>query len=850
MPQKPASKDFSVPSPEECQDLFTNAPIGIFTSTPEGRLLSVNPALAKMFGYETPPKMLESVTDIASQLYADPADREEFKRLLSEKGELVNYECRFKRKDGTEFWVSLNAHAVRDKDGNVVNYQSFVADISERKRSEETLRASEERTRHLNAVLQAIRNVNQLITQENDRDALLQKSCENLVQTRGYYSAWIALLDENRSLKGLYHAGLGDGPGQLRAHLANEQPLYCMDAAVQDQAVLVVDDPFEQCSACPLSISYQFRAGMCGRLEYQERLFGVLCVSTPGYMAYDQQELDIFQQLAGDIAFALHNLDMERERERHLETLHMYEVIISTVKDPMSIVDRNYVYQVVNQAYLDTFARSREEIVGHTVEDLLGSEAFYNIVKPRMDRCFQGEEVHYEAWFDTPRGDKAFRSVRFFPYLDAEGEVQGVIVNARDNTEPKRLEEALRRSKEYYRTLFENSPISLWEEDFSEVKDRLDALKSQGIQDLRAYFNEYPQEVQKLAEMVKVLNFNQATLKLYRASSKEELFAGITRVFAEESPEDFMNGLLLIAQGTKEFFLERKHLTLDGEPLDVELYWSVAPGHEESYSCVLVSIVDVTRRKQAEEEIRSKNQQLQKSNADKDRLFSYVAHDLKSPISGFVNLTQVLSSDIKAFSLQELEHLAGEMHKSSENLYALLEDLLQWAKMKQGILAYTPESVCLNDIVTAGISVARNVADKKEIDLWDNVPRGMNLFADQQMVYSIIRNLLFNAIKFTHRGENVSIHAHQEGSMVRVMVHDDGMGMDQETAAGLFAIDQKRSVKGTEGEKGTGLGLVLCKEFVEKHGGRIWVESEPGKGTTVSFTVPYDQNSCGNSSYS
>jgi len=382
------------------------------------------------------------------------------------------------------------------------------------------------------------------------------------------------------------------------------------------------------------------------------------------------------------------------------------------------------------------------------------------------------------------------------------------------------------------------------------VKERLDSLKSQGIQDLRAYFNEYPQEVQKLAEMVKVLNFNQATLKLYRASSKEELFAGITRVFAEESPEDFMNGLLLIAQGTKEFFLERKHLTLDGEPLDVELYWSVAPGHEESYSCVLVSIVDVTRRKQAEEEIRSKNQQLQKSNADKDRLFSYVAHDLKSPISGFVNLTQVLSSDIKAFSLQELEHLAGEMHKSSENLYALLEDLLQWAKMKQGILAYTPESVCLNDIVTAGISVARNVADKKEIDLWDNVPRGMNLFADQQMVYSIIRNLLFNAIKFTHRGENVSIHAHQEGSMVRVMVHDDGMGMDQETAAGLFAIDQKRSVKGTEGEKGTGLGLVLCKEFVEKHGGRIWVESEPGKGTTVSFTVPYDQNSCGNSSYS
>ena len=120
----------------------------------------------------------------------------------------------------------------------------------------------------------------------------------------------------------------------------------------------------------------------------------------------------------------------------------------------------------------------------------------------------------------------------------------------------------------------------------------------------------------------------------------------------------------------------------------------------------------------------------------------------------------------------------------------------------------------------------------------------MNLYADQKMIYSVIRNLLFNALKFTYRGGNVSIHAHQEDSMVRVMVHDDGMGMDQDTAARVFAIDKRKSVKGTDGEKGTGLGLALCKEFVEQHGGRIWIDSQPGQGTTVNFTVPYDQNSC------
>ncbi|WP_291321456.1 PocR ligand-binding domain-containing protein, partial [Desulfonatronospira sp.] len=150
MSQNTAFKDFSIPSPEQCQDLFTNAPIGIYTSTPEGKLLSVNPALARMLVYDSPQDMMESVTDLASQLYADPADREEFKLLLSEKGELVNYECRFRRKDGTEFWGSMNARAVRDKDGSIVHYQGFVTDITDRKQADEALRESGDLFRTVN----------------------------------------------------------------------------------------------------------------------------------------------------------------------------------------------------------------------------------------------------------------------------------------------------------------------------------------------------------------------------------------------------------------------------------------------------------------------------------------------------------------------------------------------------------------------------------------------------------------------------------------------------------------------------------------------------------------------------
>ncbi|RQD74743.1 PAS domain S-box protein [Desulfonatronospira sp. MSAO_Bac3] len=148
MPQDPASKDLSVPSPEQCQDLFIDAPMGIYTSTPEGRLLFVNPALARMFGYDSPQDMLISVTDIASQLYADADDREEFKRLLSEKDELVNYEYRMLRRDGAIIWTSQKTRAIRDKEKNEVHYQGFVTDITERKLVEDDLR-NEAAQRHI-----------------------------------------------------------------------------------------------------------------------------------------------------------------------------------------------------------------------------------------------------------------------------------------------------------------------------------------------------------------------------------------------------------------------------------------------------------------------------------------------------------------------------------------------------------------------------------------------------------------------------------------------------------------------------------------------------------------------------
>ena len=248
---------------------------------------------------------------------------------------------------------------------------------------------------------------------------------------------------------------------------------------------------------------------------------------------------------------------------------------------------------------------------------------------------------------------------------------------------------------------------------------------------------------------------------------------------------------------------------------------------------------DITKQQAAKEEIRLKNDELQKLNSEKDKFFSLIAHDLRNPFSSFMGITEMMVEELDNMSLKEIQLMADQMKKSAFNLYTLLENLLEWSRMERGLSSFDPKLFLLKPKITESMHAVSETAGKKGIQVIDQIPEDLEVMSDENMLKSTLRNLATNAVKFTPKGGEVIINARlADNGFVEISVKDSGIGMKKEMIDKLFLLDGKTSRRGTDGEPSTGLGLLLCKEFVEKHGGKIWVESEEGKGSTFFFTIP------------
>jgi len=288
-----------------------------------------------------------------------------------------------------------------------------------------------------------------------------------------------------------------------------------------------------------------------------------------------------------------------------------------------------------------------------------------------------------------------------------------------------------------------------------------------------------------------------------------------------------------------------------GEPYDLDLKCNMKEGSQKwvrmigspvfddtKITKLVGNIVDITDQKINEEALIASESKLKEINDTKDKFFSIIAHDLKNPFNGILGFSNILKEEAGEMDVSTIQEYADMINRAALQVYRLLDNLLSWARIQRDQMPYNPTTCALKEIAAEVIELLNENANRKKITVNNLIPDEIRVPADGDMLNTIFRNLISNAIKFTPASGKVELKATEDDKQVEVSVKDNGKGMNKENQAMLFKIDANYSTRGTDEEEGTGLGLILCKEFVEKHGGKISVESELDRGSVFKFSLP------------
>lgn len=328
---------------------------------------------------------------------------------------------------------------------------------------------------------------------------------------------------------------------------------------------------------------------------------------------------------------------------------------------------------------------------------------------------------------------------------------------------------------------------------------------------------------------------NQSLLDLFHYKNNKELGKKNKRIFVDKNYRaSKINEWIEKGSYSTEF----KAYTKEGEIICVK---DEGKAFKDKNGAVIYFdgvLEDICKQKESEAK-------MEELNLSKDKFLSIISHDLKAPFGQFINATELILEKIDEFDIEQIEKLVRLLNEQAVKSYKLLENLLEWSRNQKGLIEFNPQPVSLYSLVNEVIDNLGQLAMDKSIVINSSIKKGLFIYADNYMLSTIMRNLISNAIKFTDIKGQINISSRYVlakddfgNKLLEISVSDTGVGIRKEDIAKLFRIDTAFSSKGTKKESGTGLGLILCKDFVEKHGGKIWVESEENKGSTFKFTLP------------
>lgn len=515
--------------------------------------------------------------------------------------------------------------------------------------------------------------------------------------------------------------------------------------------------------------------------------------------------------------YLLHNQSMQKEIE-------ILNAIFESSPVSMLVLDENTNVVRANKAALLLTGSTESETLQHRPGNALG--------------C-----VHS---LDDPRGCGYSKTCKLCP---ARNSIENLLVSG-GSVHGAEVQLTLIRNGEPHKVWLEMSAVSIQENGYQYLCVAMNDITHRKCYEFKLLEKDSLLNITGITAKVGGWEFDTETLK---QTWTEEVY----RIHELESSFDpnVNQGINFYAPVSKPLIEKAVQRIIElGEPFDLELEFITSKGNHRWVRSigkaqmengkphkVYGSIQDITQQKRAEEEIRHQNEELQNINAEKDKFFSIIAHDLRSPFSGFLGLTEVIAEGLPSLSVAEIQEIAVRMKKSASNLFSLLNNLLEWSQMKQGTISFNPEVIELAKETYESIEPLKESAENKEIEINIDISDGIRVFADVHMVQTVIRNLISNAVKFTPKGGRVSLSAKTTNNSVEISIQDSGIGMSQSIVNNLFRIDVQSKRKGTEGELSSGLGLLLCNEFIKRHGCHIWAQSDEGKGSTFYFTLPFHE---------